>query len=400
MPATLLRYATSRSPPARALSAGALTADGALGFGVPNSERPLQTLAVLAAVAGAAVLWHRHTTSRLVLPPDVRQLDNPRAMARAQNLFRRYQQHLEHGGLEVPEDLRAAAQEVRSALLLVMLYRARRKETTPEMLRAARTAYATLGDHGSGARRKQAVTSPQGTTLRERQEQEFLRSEIAASQLATWEFDTRFRSGLGTLGVDPTVAGWDIPDEAAATADEVERELKRLGDPAPRTTASPASAADGGPSSRSISSDKAAWWRARIAEPPRERVQTIFARLAQAVDEERREELSTKVARVAPHYVAILRRVGGDRLEAERRRMLCLVIDNYRDALIAQIDQGETMDARTWDVVSALLGSAAAIEMVLLQENAEVFERAYTPGFALAGPPMGADLMREELERR
>jgi len=360
----------------------------------------LENLVLLAAAAGAAVLWHRHTTARLALPPDVRQIDSPRAMARAQRLFRQYQSHLEHGGIAIPDELTAAAGEVRAALVLVMLDRARRSETTPEMLRAARTAYALLGDHGSTARRKQAVTAPQGSPVRERQEKEFLRSEIAATQLATREFDTWFRSGLGTLGVDPAVAGWDIPDEAAATAEKVLRELKSLFDPAPQSPPTAVPGDGGGPSVPSTSQEKAAWWRARIAEPPRERIQTILAKLVQAVDEGRREELSTKVARMTPHYLAILWRVGADRLEAERRRMLCLVIDNYRDALIAHIDEGRTMDARMWELVSTLLGMAATIEMVLLQENAQVFERVYTPEFALAGPPMGADLVREELERR
>jgi hypothetical protein len=359
----------------------------------------LNTLLLVAAIC-VAVAWYRRTTVTLTLPPDVRQLDNRRAMARATRLFDVYQDYLEHNRPAYPEELKGATQEVRAALVLVMFERARRGETHPVMLHAARSCYAMLLDHEFGARRTRALAAPQGTSAHTEQEHEFLRSEIASGQLAKREFDTWFRSGLGALKVTPAAAGWDIPDQAEAIAREVQRDadgmFARFSNPVHSAAVIRTTPADADRSVESEHAKKAAWWRTRVASPLRERMQPVFAKLRHAVDEPRRQELDGKTEQLGLRYLEVLHRVGADRLEAERRRIVCLLIDNYRSDMISQIDDGTTMSNGVWNTVSALLAGAAALESVLLfEKHGDALEREYGPDFVLPGPPMGADLLTE-----
>jgi hypothetical protein len=124
-------------------------------------------------------------------------------------------------------------------------------------------------------------------------------------------------------------------------------------------------------------------------------LRSIYGKLRNAVDAARRQELESKTQVLGLRYLDILPRVGVDRLEAERRYLVHLLVPNYREQLITQIDEGVTMNERTWDTVSALLAMAAAIEVLLLEKHPEVFERTYGPEFEMGAPPIGTDLLAE-----
>lgn len=175
----------------------------------------VDTLILIALVAGAIAYWRYHNSTRLRLPPVVRQIDSPRVMARAERLFGLYSAYLEYNSREYPSELEGAYGETRAAMVLVMWARARRDETTAEMLGAARAAYTLLcNQERDAARRRGAITGP--TTRSENGVPSFesLRSEVAADRLAKQEFDTWFRAGLGVLGLEPKAVGWYVPDDA------------------------------------------------------------------------------------------------------------------------------------------------------------------------------------------
>ena len=363
----------------------------------------MATLILIALAVGGFVAWERHRASRLAFPPDVRQLEHPRAMARAEHLFRLYSDYLEFNQTRAyPSELKAAPQEARAALVLVMLARARRDETHPTMLEAARSAY-TLLREGDPQPPRTVPASPD-TAERDAQWQETLRSELAATRLARQEFDTWFRAGLGALGLRPEAVGWQVPD------DDTEPGMRMLrafagGRGSPSASAASAAEAPGKPegiagddTEAGVDDEKVRWWRARVSEPIGDRFRALDHGLSQHADDARREELRTKIERLTPWFVAILREVGPDRLEVERRRTLFLVTDNYGLVLRRQAETGQPMATREWDTVSALVAGGLAMELALVIEHHEaLFTRVYGPDVRIPGPALGRDLLSDHL---